>query len=34
MENEIKASKDATVAAVHVAQGNTVNTGDLLVSLS
>ena len=34
MENDIKAGKDATIAAVHVSQGATVNTGDLLVSLS
>ena len=34
MENDIKASRDGVIAAVHVNQGATVNTGDLLVSLS
>jgi biotin carboxyl carrier protein len=34
MENEILAAQDATVAAVHVSQGSSVNTGDNLISLS
>ena len=32
MENDIKASEDGTVSAVHVTQGASVNTGDALVS--
>ena len=34
MENDIKAGRDAVVASVQVSQGSTVNTGDVLVSLS
>ena len=33
MENEIKAPNDAVVASVAVTKGQSVNTGDLLVSL-
>ena len=34
MEQEIKAPQDGTVAGVHVAQGATMNQGDLLVSMN
>lgn len=34
MENDIQAAHDGTVAAVHVSQGQTVETGEPLVSLS
>ena len=34
MENEIVASSDGTVAGIHVAKGDTVETGALLVSLN
>jgi len=34
MENEIVASSEGTVAGIHVAKGDTVETGTLLVSLS
>ena len=33
MENEIMAPSDGTVAGVHVKKGDSVNSGDLLVSL-
>ena len=33
MENEIKAPRDGVVASVNVTKGQTVNTGDVLVSL-
>ena len=34
MENEIKAPKDGIVASIAVSKGQSVNTGDLLVSLN
>ena len=34
MENEIVAPQDGTVAGVHVKNGDTVNSNDLLVSLN
>lgn len=34
MENDIVAPSDGTVAGIHVARGDTVDTGALLVSLS
>lgn len=34
MENEIKAAEDGTVAGIHVSQGASVSTDDLLISLS
>jgi biotin carboxyl carrier protein len=34
MENEIVSPQDGTVASLGVAEGASVNTGDLLVSLS
>ena len=34
MENEIKAPCDGTVAGVHVAKGDTVDSGALLISLN
>ena len=34
MENEIVASQDGTVASVNVHKGDTVNSGDVLVSMN
>ena len=34
MENEIMAPRDGVIASVNVAQGASVNTGDVLVSLN
>ena len=34
MENEIVAPQDGTVASVSVKKGDTVNSGDLLVSMN
>ena len=34
MEQEIKAPQDGTIAGVHIAQGATMNQGDLLVSMN
>jgi len=34
MENEIVAPQDGTVAGVHCNKGDSVNVGDLLVSLN
>jgi biotin carboxyl carrier protein len=33
MENDIVSPADGTVLAIHVKQGDSVNTGDLLVSI-
>jgi biotin carboxyl carrier protein len=34
MENEILAPEDGTVATVNVSKGDSVNSGDLLVSIN